>query len=807
MSTSERSSILSHIGVICRAVAVVRAPLVAAVLAAMALSVPDQIIELYRVQGEDARGDASGTAYSAGAVTFVLLTGAFLVFLGHGLVKANGQELCTQSRLGRCLLWVLPGLSGALLVLGFAAGLSRASCAFWFKSACTGGWSVISGDVANKVPEFAAIKSEMGRAIDALDGVAVISMVIAAILLGLGLFLGRRYGGPEMALWPSPRRRWGLFGWARACVVVTIIACYIIIYIDDPSFDSLATLGAPAVIVVFIANLAYIGGFASAWLDQYRVPAITGLLLTAFGFSLFDFNDNHEIVPSASTAGPALSVNVALETWYKARKDRDQFKDKPYPVFVVATAGGGLYAAQHTAAFLSRMQDRCATFSQHVFAISGVSGGSLGATVFNGLTRQDASNSPYRPCSSAPGGGPGPMEARARRVLDQDFLSPLVAAALFPDFVQRLMPFPAPALSRGRALEASFEKAWDQAAPGSKEDRAASNPFLLGSRDHWSADGASPALFLNATSVTDGRRFVMAPMKLEHYDPKNPDNPIYGLPRWSVLDESIFDFQQRGRDIPLKTAVRVSASFPWVTPAASLWLDSATGRRKLRLVDGGVFENSGIETAHDIIGYLRPYETKPMAADAQRPWIKLHLVMIGGYTALLARDYDRFDNSFGEVMSPLRGLMNARERRGYLAWYRYYLNYCGQVWEATACLSTHSSLDLTDFHVPLGWRLSPLTARLIAAHTGRPERTASWLNEVYDYSSENPDKAVRTREAVFGWLQENDESACNIMLLLAGRTIEELLSVRKAVSERHVQILTTGSSDIPPPSAADLCSS
>jgi 6-phosphogluconolactonase/glucosamine-6-phosphate isomerase/deaminase len=69
-------------------------------------------------------------------------------------------------------------------------------------------------------------------------------------------------------------------------------------------------------------------------------------------------------------------------------------------VFVVSAAGGGIYAASIAALFLARMQDECPTFAQHVFAISSVSGGSLGAGIFNSLAKQRAENGDWRPCNT-----------------------------------------------------------------------------------------------------------------------------------------------------------------------------------------------------------------------------------------------------------------------------------------------------------------------------------------------------------------------------------------------------------------------
>ena len=56
-----------------------------------------------------------------------------------------------------------------------------------------------------------------------------------------------------------------------------------------------------------------------------------------------------------------------------------------YPVFIIAAEGGGIYAAAATSLFLAKLQDDFPDFVKHVFAISAVSGGAIGATIFQAL--------------------------------------------------------------------------------------------------------------------------------------------------------------------------------------------------------------------------------------------------------------------------------------------------------------------------------------------------------------------------------------------------------------------------------------
>jgi hypothetical protein len=126
-----------------------------------------------------------------------------------------------------------------------------------------------------------------------------------------------------------------------------------------------------------------------------------------------------------------LDWNSRITAKYPARQVR--------PLFIVATEGGGIRTAYWTATVLGTIQDADPSFADHIFAISGVSGGSLGAAVFDAL---EAEATPQ-----------GEFTKRGQAILSQDFLSPAIATMLFPDLIQRFLPFPVLFLDRGRWLE------------------------------------------------------------------------------------------------------------------------------------------------------------------------------------------------------------------------------------------------------------------------------------------------------------------------------------------------------------------
>src|SRR5262249_11351133 len=186
-------------------------------------------------------------------------------------------------------------------------------------------------------------------------------------------------------------------------------------------------------------------------------------VLIAVCLNVVEVNDNHRIRALAEAGdGAPPSLRDAFEAWYASRPDKlpaepdvPPEQRKQYPVFVVASQGGGIYAAYHSALVLARLEDVCPGFSQHVFAISSVSGGSLGAALFSALASNYASSQERVSCNAEFGGGPGDrhwsiedlaptnkLQRRVHEYLARDFLSPVLQFALFPDFFQRFWPLP-----------------------------------------------------------------------------------------------------------------------------------------------------------------------------------------------------------------------------------------------------------------------------------------------------------------------------------------------------------------------------
>src|SRR6202011_2474241 len=95
------------------------------------------------------------------------------------------------------------------------------------------------------------------------------------------------------------------------------------------------------------------------------------------------------------SAGSASDLKNQFKDWLDARVDATAYSGRSYPVFIIAVEGGGIYAASAASLFLAKLEDDNPGFSHHVFAISGVEGGAIGATVFQALMQsKSAPNKP-----------------------------------------------------------------------------------------------------------------------------------------------------------------------------------------------------------------------------------------------------------------------------------------------------------------------------------------------------------------------------------------------------------------------------
>ena len=400
---------------------------------------------------------------------------------------------------------------------------------------------------------------------------------------------------------------------------------------------------SPLMLMISAALWIGIGSWLVYWADLYRIPIFATLFLLAVVFSFF--NDNHAVrkLP-ASAGGGDVGDRKNFETTYDQwlTKLRNKYRAEPnHPVYIVATEGGGVRAAYWTASVLTALQDEAPQFADHVFAISGVSGGSVGATVFTSLVADSNRATAASDCEAL--NTPGKQKTfrfAAQQFFSYDSLAPTLASLLHADLVQRFLPvgfIP----DRAKALETGLERAWrTHILPASgPDDDFFSGGFVKMYKDR--GDALIPSLFLNGTIVERGNRIIAS-------------NCLVG----DEIPNSYDILTQLGSDMRLSTAAHNSARFAYVSPAGSILNPKLVDH----VVDGGYFENSGAQTAADIIRKLKLLPNADVTINLIL--IRFQEVQVNG-TPVPPPAATRFMN---EVLSPLRALLATRGARGTLSY-------------------------------------------------------------------------------------------------------------------------------------------
>ena len=286
---------------------------------------------------------------------------------------------------------------------------------------------------------------------------------------------------------------------------------------------------------------------------------------------------------STSAGRPPVTISAgrsATGTGRARTASTSTTSNEPYPVFIVAAAGGGAYSAHYTATFLARMQDSCPNFAQHVFAISGVSGGSIGASLFAGLSKLKAKNQDYVGCNFAP---VRPLLREAHAEVLRAGLSlaghrrgavPRPRAAL-PAVPRRSVRPLARARREPRGGVDRHDRGRRQGGPlGKGHGRAHSRARSSTCGIRLRSDEAVPSLILNATEVANGYRIVMSPIDDGRRWRTSSGRRSRACTRCCRTTRT----PSTEPDIKLSTAAGISARFPWVLPAATV--ETGAGRRR-----------------------------------------------------------------------------------------------------------------------------------------------------------------------------------------------------------------------------------
>jgi len=333
---------------------------------------------------------------------------------------------------------------------------------------------------------------------------------------------------------------------------------------------------ALASVLLFLLVACWILSALTFFFDRYRFPLLAAVTLLALITANTPYSDHYFRVERRDIR------QVPFLTPARHLEERLRASGSNRPIFV-ATPGGGIQAGAWTAQVMASLEQRedrnvgPGVFRNSVSLISSVSGGSLGSMIYAASFTGNVDVSKVA------------ANARASAIDE------VAWGWTYPDFYRAIAPW---------LVDRTTDRGW-----ALEEKWSAVNRLSAGGRDtflsDWAARGATmPALIFNSMLLERGRHVVFS----------TTDFPKPGDERGIANFHRVYRDQARQYDIRVTTAARLSASFPFVAPAARPDF-LAVKEPDDHYVDGGYYDNFGIDSLIGWLGEaLNPNDVPPQIA-------------------------------------------------------------------------------------------------------------------------------------------------------------------------------------------------
>ena len=508
---------------------------------------------------------------------FALGVSGILLFMpqGRDLVRGVGEDgigpLAIAFAIG-VLFFAIQVWSWSRIVIASNYGTKRAR---WRPR-----WLLESGPRVLAFLPFAAAAIALTVSFEWNAPVAWILLAIGALLLALLVarkpLTNRMVGDIGTAPWLQGA--WVIGGLAMALGAMVVAVLW-------PAAIG-AGLGAPAIVFFGLGFIIPVITIACQLGTSLRIPVVGALLLWAVLIGAFF--DNHQVGRRALVAETGGSTErPTLERAFKQWADHQPVDPNGKKTMVlVAVQGGASRAGYWTAVALSSLREaakaKAVDIDSHIFALSSVSGGSVGSVGYAAMLKTARDDKNFR----------NDLLGFAGR----DALGPALTGMLYSDLLYRFLPLwllP----DRAETLERSWEEAWDAPDdngafdPRSRTAGTISGPFLAlapKAGEPW-----RPLLIVQGASESGGRRMLTSAVRFT-CDEVDADDLLDGI----------------DHDVAASTAILNGARFPWVSPGGTFayrpcYAKEGDPRSSDHVLDGGYFDNAGAETLREMTRAIR----------------------------------------------------------------------------------------------------------------------------------------------------------------------------------------------------------
>ncbi len=292
-------------------------------------------------------------------------------------------------------------------------------------------------------------------------------------------------------------------------------------------------------------------------LDYKTVPATYSIQ------ALQQLND------SAHIAQDKAATLTGLQNW------RAKFGDtKPKLVFL-CVSGGGKRAALWTLTALQTADSLTqGKLMENSVLITGASGGLIGASYFRELKLREKTGQPVKPYADL-----------HRQKIATDNLNPLIFSLMANDLFVGFTSFDYANLTYQRDRAYTFEEQLNEIT-----EEMMDKPITA--YDIPERAGIVPMVILTPTVVNDGRKLYIASRPISFMNAEVQNLRDYQAAKYSGVDFIRLFEQQGARNLRFLSALRMSATFPYITPNTTL-----PSEPPIQIMDAGISDNFGLSDA------------------------------------------------------------------------------------------------------------------------------------------------------------------------------------------------------------------
>lgn len=488
--------------------------------------------------------------------------------------------------------------------------------------------------------------------------------------------------------------------------------------------------------LVFYSFLTYflvvVGG-------KFKLPLLTLLIVIGVTASIkfAPRSDLHDVrlTPTASEYNPnsRLDIQSYIAEWFKhndagIKHYHDQ--GKKFPIVFISSEGGGSRAALWTLLVHDTLENTIPNYYNHVFSMSGASGGNTGNSFYLALQEIRKKNNPFD------------VGSIADKIFQNDFVSTDIGMLFGRDAWQSLWYFGLP--DRSEILQQKWENAFNKVRLLGYSDKE--NPLKRDFLSFWYNTTSvetvydlrfvHPLFLLSTTHIQSGDHATMSAVKLPGFIPQNMD-----------LLEKVYESHEK-KSIPLSSGTLMNARFPIVCPSGKI-------DRVGNFVDAGYYDNFGAGETRAAIQAVINYLNEPKNGFNKDSFNLVHLVFrnglpdrdLGVYTKVRSNRYGERGNALmqesyssyqepTEAIVPIVGLVGAAfaHPNKELAEIHYLADHClyFDLKRTEILLNEGDSTNIVTPIIPLSRHLSNLAVRSMHA----------CINQIMDDSTHQKLKAI-----------------------------------------------------------------